>query len=234
MAVLGCAWRLSRGPVHLGFLKDRVEQSINSGIAPVHVTIGDASIAWGGFSHGLDQPLILRLTNLTVDTTAGADRVQIPAAEIALSARWLLIGRIVPRAITLDGARLLLVRNTDASLSFDLGGRRRDRAGISPLTGLLVALGAPPETDLQVGGRRFSQLSAVSIHDATVRLDDRLLGMKLSADRADIDLTRHPGGGMDGRATLILVLGGQRALLRGPSPCHPERSRCTSWPGCRR
>jgi hypothetical protein len=221
VAVLGCAWRLSRGPVDLGFLRHRVEKAINSGTGPVRVTFGDVSIAWGGFSHGLDQPLILRLTNLTVTTTAGSDRVQIPLAEAALSARWLLLGRVVPRRITLDGARLLLARKADGSLSFDIGGSSEGE-GTSPLISLLAVLGAPAETDRQAGNHQLSQLSAVSIHDATLRLDDRLLGMTWSADRADIDLTRHRGGGMDGQASLALVLGGQHAVLDGTFNLAPE------------
>jgi hypothetical protein len=236
LAAVGGAWRLSRGPVDLGFLKARIESAVNNAAAPARVTIGAASIAWGGFSHGLDQPLILRVTDLTVVEAAGAAGVHIPVAEAALSARWLLIGRILPRAITLQGARLLLIRDADGSLSFNIGGATEAAepspppspspspppspspsppAASSSLTGLLAILGAPSETDLQAGGGRLSQLSAVSIHDATLRVEDRLLGMTWSAERADIDLTRHRGGGVDGRATLVLALGEQKAGLAG-------------------
>ena len=213
LAAVGGAWRLSRGPVDLGFLKNRIEQSVNNGISPARVTIGGASIAWGGFTHGLDQPLILRVTDLTINEAAGGAGVHIPVAEASLSALcW--IGRVLPRAITLEGAHLVLVRDADGSVSFDIGGTN-ESAARSPLPGLLALLAAPAETDLQAGGRRLSQLSAISIHGATLRMDDRLLGMTWSADRADIDLSRHLGGGMDGRATLIMGLGGQKAVLRG-------------------
>jgi hypothetical protein len=214
LATIGGAWRLSRGPVDLGFLKTRIEAAVNNGIAPARVTIGAVSIAWGGFSHGLDQPLHLRVTDLTVDEPGGAGAVHIPVAEAALSARWMLIGRILPRSITLQGAHLSLIRDADGSLSFDIGGAS-EATSRSPLTGLLAILGAPRETDLQAGGRRLSQLSEVSIHGATLLLDDRRLGMAWSADPADIDLFRHKGGGMDGRAVLALALGGQRAVLTG-------------------
>ena len=212
LATVGGAWRLSQGPVDLGFFKNRIETAVNNGIAPARVTIGAASIAWGGFSHGLDQPLHLRVTDLTVDEPGGSGAVNIPVVEAALSARWMLIGRILPRSITLQGAHLVLLRNADGSLSFDIGGASEGTTR-SPLTGLVAILGAPRETDLQAGGRRLSQLSEVSIHAATLLLDDRRLGMTWSADPADIDLFRHKGGGMDGRATLALALGGQRVIL---------------------
>jgi hypothetical protein len=212
LATVAGAWRLAQGPVDLDFFKNRIETAVNNSIAPARVTIGAASIAWAGFSHGLDQPLHLRVTDLTVDEPGGAGAVHIPIVEAALSARWMLIGRILPRSITLQGAHLLLLRNADGSLSFDIGGANEGTTR-SPLTGLVAILAAPRQTDLQAGGRRLSQLSEVSIHAATLLLDDRRLGLTWSADTADIDLLRHKGGGMDGRATLALALSGQRVVL---------------------
>jgi hypothetical protein len=206
IAAVGGAWRLSRGPVNLGFLKQRIEAAVNSSIAPARMTIGGVSIAWGGFRHGLDQPIMLRVTDLTIDDTllekpaenAGqttrAAGIHIPLAEAALSARWMLIGRVLPRTITLDGARLVLARKADGSVSFDIGDAGED-VGPSPLRGLLAAIGAPVRTDLQDGDSRFSQLSGVSIRGGTLLLDDRETGVTWTAERADIDLTRHKGGG---------------------------------------
>jgi AsmA-like C-terminal region/Protein of unknown function len=221
IGIMGAAWRLSRGPVELDRFKGRVEAAVNNSINPLRVTIGGVSIAWRGFSHGLNQPLVLRVTDLTVADPEGTTRAHVPVAEAALSARWLLAGRIFPRAITLEGAALALTRNADGSVNFDLGGPTPD-SGPSPLVGLLAVLAAPRETDLQAGRDRLSQLSAVSIHDATLKLDDRLLGLTWSADRADIDLTRHRGGGMDGQATFILALGGQKAVLGGKFSLPPS------------
>jgi hypothetical protein len=213
LATVATAWRLAQGPVDLGFLKNRVEAAVNNSIAPAHATIGGVSIAWGGFSHGLDQPFLLRVSDLVVDAAGDSGAVHIPEAEAGLSARWMLIGRILPRTITLQGAHLVLLRNEDGSLSFDIGGGSAETAAHSPLIGLAAVLGAPRETDLQPGGRRLSQLSEVSIHGATLRLDDRRLGMTWSADPTNIDLFRHKGGGVDGRATMALALGGKRVAL---------------------
>ena len=214
LAVLGVSWRLSRGPVDLDYFKDRIEAAVNRGTDPVRVTFGGVSIAWGGFSRGLDQPLILRVIDLTVVEAAGSAGVQIPVAEAALSARWLFVGRIVPRAITLEGARLVLVREADGSLSFQLGDST-DATAPSPVNGLLAVLGAPVTTDRQARAARWSQLSAVSIQDATLGLDDRVLGMTWTAERADIDLSRRRDGGMDGQAALTLAISGQKAAVTG-------------------
>ncbi len=245
LIAVGGAWRLSRGPVDLNFIKNRVEQAIDKSIGPLRVKIGDASIAWGGFSHGLDQPLLLRLTDLTIDNPAGTAAVHVPSMEAALSARWLLIGRVLPRTITLQGPRLLLTRGPDGMVSFAIGNAAPEGAslkaagpegasdpasapnaaantdGSSSLNALLGVLGTPAQTDLQAGGGRLSQLSSISIHGATLRLNDRLLGMTWSAERADIDLTRHRGGGIDGKATLVLALGAQKPVLSGSFTLSP-------------
>ncbi len=214
VGVLGVAWRLSQGPLDLGHFKDRVEAAVNQSTDPVRVTIGGVSIAWGGFSHGLDQPLVLRITDLAVTEATGGSRVHIPVAEAALSARWMLIGRILPRAITLRGARLVLVRAADGTINLRLGDTA-DTTGPSPLSDMLAALGVPIETDRQANPKRLSQLSTVSVQAATLHIDDRLLGVTWTAERADIDLSRLRGGGVNGQATLVLSLEGQRAVLTG-------------------
>jgi hypothetical protein len=215
IAVIGLTWRLSHAPLELNFLHDRVESAVNKALGSAHVTVGDVSIAWPGFKHGIDQPLILRVADLTVEETASTARVRIPVVEAGLSVRGLLTGRVLPRSVTLEGARLALLRNANGSVGFDLGGANEPATvdQPSPLSGLLAVLGAPVATDLQVGGDRLSQLTAVSIHDARLSLDDRTLGVTWSARRADIDLSRNPGGGITGQAKIALELAGQRATL---------------------
>ncbi len=219
LAAAAGAWRLSRGPLNVGFIKGRVETALNNATAPTRIRFGGASVAWGGFSHGLDQPLVLRVTDLVIDEASVPGGAHVPIADATLSARWLLIGHIVPRSLTLVGADLVLVRNADGTLNFDIGVAAEQR-GPGPLADLMAILGAPRESDLkenssQAEGDRMSQLSAVSIRDARLRLEDHRLGTTMIAERADIDLTRHAGGGMDGRGTLLATLGGQKAIVEG-------------------
>ena len=46
-------------------------------------------------------------------------------------------------------------------------------------------------------------------------MEDHLLGLTWDAERADIDLSRHAGGGMDGQAILVLAMADQKAILTG-------------------
>src|SRR5580698_3874150 len=195
VTAIGVAWRLSRGPVDLDFLKGRVESAVNTSVSPLHVSMGGLSIAWRGFSHGLDQPLVLRVTDLTIDEPNGVGRAHVPVAEAALSARWLLAGRMLPRSITLEQPTLILSRDTNGSVSFAVGANEQTDAGEtvadSTLGDLLAVLGAPVQTDLHGGGRRLSQLSSISIQDARFRFDDRVLRVTWLARHADLDFARH-------------------------------------------
>ena len=99
----------------------RLEEAANANGGPTRLAIGSAALAWEGFRMGVDRPLDLRLTNVTVIDQAGGRRMNIPRAEVSLSIYELLFGRVVPRAVTLDAPQLTLVRAADGTLSLDLG-----------------------------------------------------------------------------------------------------------------
>ena len=60
------AWRLSQGPVDLGWLTRRLEDAANANGGPTRLAIGSAALAWEGFRMGADRPLELLLTNVRV------------------------------------------------------------------------------------------------------------------------------------------------------------------------
>ena len=179
LLAVGGAWRLSRGPVDLGFLRKHIEQTLNNSIAPAQVTIGGASdrvgrlqsrprsavdparIRSGGRSRRRGPPPSTYRSPKRVVGALDADRPHSAACHHA--------ARRTPRVHS--------QRRWLAQFRYWAGQAR----GIepSPLAGLLAVLGAPTETDLQPGGRRLSQLSAVSIHGATLRWMTGLLGADL-------------------------------------------------------
>ena len=215
VAAGGLAWRLSRGPLDLSFLTGRVETAFNKAIDPVHVSIGGFSIAWNGFRQGVNQPLALRMTGVTVAGMGDGAAIQLPAVETTLSVRGLLSKRIIPRTLALEGVRVTMTRQEDGSIYFNMGDTGAVQASNdpSPLAGLLAMLEAPATTDIQAGGGPLSQLTSISIRGAALTLDDRRLGTTWSAPTVDVELSRRAGGGLDGRATLVLALAGQKADL---------------------
>ncbi len=213
------SWRLSQGPVDLAWFSGRLQDAANANGGPTRLAIGSAALAWEGFTKGVDRPLDLRLTDVTVTDQSGRKRINIPRAEVSLSFYELLFGRLVPRAVELDEPQLTLVRAKDGAISLDLGsladsGESAPTAAETPLAELLAELARPAGSDrVRSENALLGQLHRVRVHDARVTLVDRQLGVTWRAPHAEINLTRRPEGGVDGTGTFILALGDQQAQL---------------------
>ena len=155
VGVAALAWRLSQGPVDLAWFTNRLEDAANANGGPTRLAIGTAALAWEGFRMGVDRPLDLRLTDVTVIDQAGGRRMNIPRADVSLSIYELLFGRVVPRAVTLDAPQLTLVRAADGTLSLDLGSLTEATEGgepapteqATPIADLLAELARPAGSD---------------------------------------------------------------------------------------
>jgi Protein of unknown function/AsmA-like C-terminal region len=217
------AWRLSQGPLDLQWLAHRLEAAVNSRDEPTRLSIGGAALAWEGFSEGVDRPLDLRLTNITVVDRQGTLHARIPRAEVSLSLSALLTGRLVPRAIEVDGARLRAMRTVDGKVRLDLGslGESTDSGSAqqaAPRTGeswssLLAELSLPARNDPNSRSSRWSELRRVNIHNGALVVDDQQLGLRWRAPQIDIDLRRAAEGGLAGSTDIALRLGDQQARL---------------------
>ena len=213
------SWRLAQGPLDLPWLARRLEEAANAGGGPTRLSIGSMALAWEGFRLGSDRPIDFRLTGITVSDSAGGQRAEIPAAEVTLSLRAALLGRVVPRLVMLDGARLTLIRGSDGTLAVDLGSLAdtiEPESGApagTPVGALYAEMARPPTGDFAEAGNLLSQIRRVRIRDAQVTIVDRQLGVRLRSSNAQIEVNRHPAGGLDGTADLPLELGDQHARL---------------------
>ena len=116
----GTTWRLAQGPIDLGFLSERIRAGLADDSAALHVSFEGVFLAWEGFQKGVDYPLDVRLTNITIASQSDRPVVTAPAAHITFSLANLLLGRIVPRAIEVDQAHVALSRNANGMIN--LGG----------------------------------------------------------------------------------------------------------------
>jgi hypothetical protein len=102
-------------------------------------------------------------------------------------------------------------------------------AGSAPITdakrllALLTELARPPVNDrsaTRIGP--FSQLIRLRINDAALVVVDRQLGTTWQVPHMEVDLTRGVKGGVDGTASLTLVLGDQQARLTAAATLPPD------------
>jgi hypothetical protein len=213
-------WRLSQGPIDLAWLTPRLDALLNADAGPARVHVRSVALAWEGWRKGVDRPVDLRLGGLVATDVNGAPLAQIPRVELSLSFGWLLVGRIVPRAVEIDSAHVHLERAQDGSLSLNFG-RDPDApdAGETkggPFAGLLAELTRPSRSDRSQGTEpspRWSQLRRVRISNADFAMADRRLGTVWRASRADLDLQRRRQGGVTGSANLTVMVGDQPVHL---------------------
>jgi len=219
------AWRLGQGPLDVPWVAQELAALTNRQIAPMRLEIGKAALIWEGFSRGVDRPLDIRARDLIIYDGEGRVVAQVPEVFVSLSTRALVTGRIAPRGVLMQGARVQVVRNSDGRVAIALSGRQAaeapadlplDLAPAAPpadFTWVFEALAQPPGTDL--GGRAtlLSQLRQLRLRDTVVSVQDNVLGLAWQAPRLDLELTRAAAGGVDGTAAVELAVGDQRLVV---------------------
>ena len=209
--------RLSQGPLNLDFLTDRLEAALNNDGTPTRIEIGGIVLAWEGFHRGLDRPLDLRLRDIVVVDKSGRKRLEVPRARATMSVPALLLGRVVPREVELDGVRLTVTRGVDNTVGIDLGSlaEATDTAqsdNLDVATGL-AELMRPIRGDRFLQGGLLGQLRHVKLSNLGLHIVDRALGKTWEVPRADFDLTRRSQGGIDLYGSASTILKGRRAAL---------------------
>lgn len=203
----GAAWRLAQGPVEVGWLADRLNVVLRDESAPVRATFESASLAWEGFQSGSDYPLDLRLTHMVLSDPTGRTVAEAPDAHVTFSLASLVMGRIVPRTIEVDHARVALTRAADGSIGPN--GEEADNARPQPadMTAIRSQLMHPAASDRQAGRGFLEQINRVHFREASVLLNDRTSGLEIRSPALDIDVRRLRTGIISGSMEIPIVVG---------------------------
>lgn len=106
------AWRLSSGPISLGFLSPTFESILSANKQGVRVRLQDTILTWAGWDRTLD----IRVLNVSAVNTDGAVLTTIPELSLSLSARALFRGLIAPKRIELFHPKIKLLRKTNGRI----------------------------------------------------------------------------------------------------------------------
>jgi len=222
------SWRLGQGPLDVGWLAHRIETMANTPDATVRVSIGGAAVKWQGFGEGAGRALDLQLRDVQLAGAGGLSEpgnavAAVAVADLALSPAELLVGRIVPRDIQLDGLRLRLLRDADGRIGLDHGtplpaNEAPGGADATPpdVADTVAALARPPSPDhAEVAPylRNIEQLRSVRLRNVAITLADRRLGATLDATDGTLDLQRRRNGGVVGSGAAGLAVGGASSRL---------------------
>ena len=183
-------WRLSKGPIELGFLEPRLDNALRGKSDAPSVQIRNPVMTWGGWR----RPLDLRAGPVRVIDPEGRSMVVLDEVSIGLAIPQLVRGVVAPTRIELARLWVQLVRMEDGRVA--VGFEARDAAE-SPsaetadprVTDLLKRLFDPPNPENPLG-----LLQELRIVDSQLLWNDRVWNRTWVAADADIRLARTPDG----------------------------------------
>jgi hypothetical protein len=175
--------RLSNGSLPLDVLTPFIEDALSASDGSFRVSVGSTDLALADSGANL----VIRTHDLRVDDSDGVARATIPMLSLGLNIDALMRGMIAPTRIIVNAPQLHVVRDAQGRFQLGIGENEGgDRDFANQLVGELLA---PPDPR-----RASGYLEEVSLRDARLTVDDRLLGSSWTASRAAITLFRNRRG----------------------------------------
>jgi hypothetical protein len=213
VALLGLWWRLSSGPIELDlatpWLKSAIEENFG----------GNHSVVVGGTQLERDERgrTSLRLRDIVVRDADGTVVASAPKAEVGLSGRSLLVGRLRAQSLNLVGAEMSVRIETDGRLTVFAGADKRPIATAAPAAGPQRVrepdTAATPQSALRAGFQDLASIMAridavgetgldghdlreLGLKNGNLVVDDRRNGKRWTFDGINVSLTRPRQGGV--------------------------------------
>ena len=215
IAALGLWWRLSSGPIELDLATPWLKAAIEENFG------GNHSVAVGGTQLERDAKgrTSLRLRDIVVRDADGTVVASAPKAEVGLSGRSLLMGRLRAQSLNLVGAEMSVRIETDGRLTVFAGADKRPIATAGPtkpaavsrrpvnrvlprrqsilraefenLAATMARIDAVGETGLD-----GHDLRELGLKNGNLVVDDRRNGKQWKFDGINVSLTRPRQGGV--------------------------------------
>jgi len=187
LVILAGYWRLSEGPISLDRLESRLERLLNGELAPLSIDLGGLSLRWSGWK----QPLGVRATEVRLIGGDGVELASLSEFRVVLSLSGLLDGEVEPVALEFADAQFSVVRASDGSFELGLGKKADDTQQVDDgtKTDWVEIFLEPPDPNRPLG-----RLARFDIHNASLDVHDRLLGVDWGADKTHLMVERDGEG----------------------------------------
>jgi hypothetical protein len=213
VGVLGLWWRLSNGPIELDLATPWLKAAIEENFGGTH------SVVVGGTQLERDEKgrTSLRLRDIIVRDGDGTIVATAPKAEVGLSGRNLLVGRLRAQSLNLVGAEMSVRIETDGRLTIFAGADKRPIATAAPVIAPSRAsepdVAGTPQGALRAGFQDLATIMArvdavgqtgldghdlreLGLKNGNLVVDDRRNGKRWSFDGINASLTRPRQGGV--------------------------------------
>ena len=168
------AWRLSSGPLSIGFLSPYIQDALQEDDAPYRIDFDDTILTWAGWERALD----IRVVNARIADAEGEPLITAPEVSIGLSGAALLRGVVAPSSIELIGPHLTLMRAAEGGLRFARAG---DEGAEDAGAALAASLLDPPRED-----HPLAWLEHVGVLNAHLVVSDESTGRTWTAHKAEL------------------------------------------------
>jgi len=212
-AALGLWWRLSSGPIELDVATPWLKAAIEENFGGTH------SVVVGGTQLERDERgrVSLRLRDIVVRDADGMVVASAPKAEVGISGRSLLFGRLRAQSLNLVGAEMSVRIEPDGRLTVFAGADKRPIAtaapAIAPSAAPASGSAASPQTALHAGFQNLAAIMAridavgetgldghdlreLGLKNGNLIVDDRRNGKQWQFDGINVSLTRPRQGGV--------------------------------------
>lgn len=218
LLTMGVAWRMSQGPVDLGWAITRIEARVNAGNPGLSFRAGRLSASWAGFFGGSERGLRIHVAEARLEGRDGSVPLAVGAADFSLSMSRLLLGHVVPRDVTVSRLRAVLHRRASGAVTLlgaaePAGGGDEDEFSVSDAVAELTQPARPDRVGGNARLRHIEQLQRISVDDAVVQLQRQGMGGGWSLSIGSLTLERQPAGGVLGQAAATLGFAGAEARL---------------------
>jgi Protein of unknown function len=212
LAALGLWWRLSSGPIELDLATPWLKAAIEENFGGSH------TVAVGGTQLERDERgrTSLRLRDIVVRDADGTVVASAPKAEVGLSGRSLIVGRLRAQSLNLVGAEMSVRIETDGRLTVFAGADKRPiatAAPAAPSSSRAPTSAGAPQTDVRpefeslagilskidaVGesGLDGHDLRELGLKNGNLVVDDRRNGKQWKFEGINVSLMRPRQGGV--------------------------------------
>ena len=212
-------WRLSQGPIELGFLRQQMQTELSAARSGRPVGLERVELAWTARG-----ALELRAVNVTVEDGRGGVLTRADEARIELAVLPLMIGRIQLVRAEFSGGDLTLTRKLDGALHIAFGPEGAPPDIIIPASPLEETLEQKVARWLDGMEAAFrpvgpgGDLRELAVRGASLTVIDEAGGGRWTAQGANLQLARQ------GRALALAA----DARLEGAEGLAPARLRITT------
>lgn len=228
----GLMWRLSQGPIDLGFVTARMEAAMHERNPDFKFTVGRTLLTWGGRM----QPLEIELRDVDIVRADETPLLSVRKLGVQLSKRYLFLGKLRPRVIRVHRPSFRVMRWEDGHFSFNLNEAplpvfgpplppdmtaQAAQARIEFIRGLLSQLRDRTGFAALLGGLR-----EITVLHAEVVYEDKILGTSWTSSDTMLQILRQRGG-LEARADMAVDLSADKRAIWSASVKHHWESETT-------